>query len=186
MYLQSKCTDSQTAIIESGPPTNPPIHGDRLISKHWTSTRGMRTGAQNLFCWDFGGRRVFKCLGRWRRPGLGPWSMGGPWAGTKMMIITNRIPMNINITQKFRFLLALKKCHWSPWPWLPHPLILRPRHITIIKITDIIPITRQKPAYGRQGLAAVSLRASGAQLGRGKWSFFVTHKHCIIIYISSS
>ena len=96
MYLQSKCTDTQTAIIESGPPTNPPIHGDRLISKHWSSTRGMRTGAQNLFCWDFGGRRVFKCLGRWRRPGLGPWSMGGPWAGTKMMIITHRIPINIS------------------------------------------------------------------------------------------
>jgi len=126
---------------------------------------------------------VFKCLGRWRHPGLGPWSTGGPWAGTKMMIITNQIPMNTNITQKFSFLLALKKNVIGPWPWLPHPLILRPGHITIDKITDIITITRQKPAYGRQGLAAVSLRASGAQLGRGKWSFFVTdtqtHTHFI-------
>ena len=53
--------------------------------------------------------------------------------------------------------------------------------ITIITITIII--TRPKPAFGRQGLGGVSLRASGAQLGRGMWSFFVTHKHCIIIYI---
>ena len=114
-YLQSKCTDSQTAIIESGPPTNPPIHGDRLISKHWTSTHGTRTGAQNLFCWDFGGRSVFKCLGRWRHPGLGPWSTGGPWAGTKMMkIITNRIPIDINVTQKFSFLLAKKNVIGPP------------------------------------------------------------------------
>ena len=50
----------------------------------------------------------------------------------------------------------------------------------------IIIITWPKPAYGRQGLAGGSLRASGAQLGSGKWSFFVTDTHCIIIYISSS
>ena len=37
-------------------------------------------------------------------------------------------------------------------------------------------ITRPKPAYGRQGLAGRSLRASGAQLGSGKWSFFVTDR----------
>ena len=35
-------------------------------------------------------------------------------------------------------------------------------------IIIIIIITRPKPANGRQGLAGVSLRASGAQLGRGK------------------
>ena len=46
--------------------------------------------------------------------------------------------------------------------------------------------TRPKPAYSRQGLAGCSLCASGAQLGSGKWSFFVTDTHCIIIYISSS
>ena len=40
--------------------------------------------------------------------------------------------------------------------------------ITISIVIVIIMITRPKPAYGRQGLAAVSLRASGAQLGRGK------------------
>ena len=49
-------------------------------------------------------------------------------------------------------------------------------------ITVII-TTRPKPAFGRQGLGGVSLCASGAQLGRGMWSFFVTQKHCIIIYI---
>ena len=36
----------------------------------------------------------------------------------------------------------------------------------------IIIITRPKPASSRQGLAAVLLCASGAQLGRGKCSFF--------------
>ena len=39
--------------------------------------------------------------------------------------------------------------------------------IIIIVIIAIIN-TRPMPAYGRQGLAGVSLRASGAQLGRGK------------------
>ena len=42
--------------------------------------------------------------------------------------------------------------------------------------TIIIIITRPKPAYGRQGLAGGSLRTSGAQLWRGKWSFFVTNR----------
>ena len=46
--------------------------------------------------------------------------------------------------------------------------------LTILTIIIII-ITMPKPAYGRQGLAGVSLRASGAQLRRGKCSFFVTH-----------
>ena len=51
--------------------------------------------------------------------------------------------------------------------------------IFITIIITIIIIARPKPAYDRQGLAAVSLRASGAQLGRGKWSFFVTNKHTL-------
>ena len=59
---------------------------------------------------------------------------------------------------------------------------------SIIIIIIIIIITRPKPAYGRQGLAGGSLRASGAQLGSEKWWFFLTHKHThrhfIIIYIS--
>jgi len=46
-------------------------------------------------------------------------------------------PKQAKTTQIFSFLLA-KKCHWSPWPWLPRSLILRPGHITIDKITDII------------------------------------------------
>ena len=50
-------------------------------------------------------------------------------------------------------------------------LLLTTTNIIII----IIIITRPKPAYGWQGLANISLRASGAQLGRGKCSFFVTH-----------
>ena len=40
----------------------------------------------------------------------------------------------------------------------------------IIIIALIIIITRPKPAYDRQGLAAVSLRASGAQLGSDDFS----------------
>ena len=40
--------------------------------------------------------------------------------------------------------------------------------IIMIIIMVIIIITRPKPAYGRQGLAGGSLRASGAQLGSGK------------------
>ena len=48
-------------------------------------------------------------------------------------------------------------------------------NVAIIIIIIII-ITRPKPAYGRQGLAGGSLRASGAQLGSGKWWFFVTHR----------
>ena len=57
----------------------------------------------------------------------------------------------------------------------------------LISATIIIIITRPKPAYGRQGLAGSSLRASGAQLLSGKWSFFVTHKHTLHqnIYIIS-
>ena len=46
---------------------------------------------------------------------------------------------------------------------------------SIIVITFII-ITRPKLAYGRQGLVGDSLRASSAQLGSGKWCFFVTDK----------
>ena len=38
--------------------------------------------------------------------------------------------------------------------------------IIIITIIIIIKITRPKPASGRQGLAGVSLRTSGAQLGQ--------------------
>ena len=40
--------------------------------------------------------------------------------------------------------------------------------IVIDIIVNVIIITRPKPAYGRQGLAGSSLRASGAQLGSGK------------------
>ena len=40
--------------------------------------------------------------------------------------------------------------------------------IVIIIIIIIIIITRPKPAYGWQGLAGTSLRASGAQLGYEK------------------
>ena len=43
-------------------------------------------------------------------------------------------------------------------------LLLTTTNIIII----IIIITRPKPSYGRQGLANISLRASGAQLGSGK------------------
>ena len=46
-------------------------------------------------------------------------------------------------------------------------------------IIFIIIITRPKPAYGRQGPTNVLLRASGAQLGSGKWSFFVTDTQTI-------
>ena len=49
---------------------------------------------------------------------------------------------------------------------------LDPRVIAIIASVEviiiIIIITRPKPAYGRQGLAGGSLRASSAQLGSGK------------------
>ena len=48
--------------------------------------------------------------------------------------------------------------------------------VVIIIMIVIIINTRPRPAYGRQGLAGGSLRASGAQLGSGKWWFFVTHK----------
>ena len=41
--------------------------------------------------------------------------------------------------------------------------------IIIVVIINII-ITRPKPSYGRQGLAGVSLRASGAQLGSDDFS----------------
>ena len=46
--------------------------------------------------------------------------------------------------------------------------------ITTVVFILIINFTRQKPAYGQKGLAGGSLRASGAQLGSGKWWFFVT------------
>ena len=60
-------------------------------------------------------------------------------------------------------------------------IIFRYRHtlhhnIYIIIKDIIIKDIRPKPTYGRQGLAGRSLRASGAQLGSGKWSFFVTDK----------
>ena len=60
--------------------------------------------------------------------------------------------------------------------------------LCIIIITIIIITTRPMPAYGRQGLAGVSLRASGAQLGRIESDDFSWHtgRHCIIIYISPS
>ena len=49
----------------------------------------------------------------------------------------------------------------------------------------IIIITRPKPAYGRQGLAGGSLRASSAQLKVGSAHFsLLTNKHFIIMYIS--
>ena len=55
----------------------------------------------------------------------------------------------------------------------------------IVNIINIF--TRPKLVYGRQGLAGVSLRAFGAQLRRGKWSFFVTHTqtHTSSLYICS-
>ena len=72
---------------------------------------------------------------------------------------------------------------WSLLPLSPIIVIIIAMIIIMITICIII-ITRPKPAYGRQGLAGRSLRASAAQLGSGKWWFFVTaHKHCIIIYI---
>ena len=54
--------------------------------------------------------------------------------------------------------------------------------VIIIIMIMIIIITRPKPAYGRQGLAGGSLRASSAQLGSDHFSL-QTHKHCIKIYI---
>ena len=53
----------------------------------------------------------------------------------------------------------------------------------------IIIITRPKPGYGRQGLPGVSLRASRAQLMKGKVLIFCdTHRntHFITIHISPS
>ena len=44
--------------------------------------------------------------------------------------------------------------------------------IFIVTIIIIIIITRSKPAYDRQGIVG----ASSAQLGSGKWSFFVTDR----------
>ena len=61
----------------------------------------------------------------------------------------------------------------------------RNQRYIIINIIIII-ITRPKPAFGRQGLAGRPLRASRAQLGSGKWSFFMTNTRFIIIYITSS
>ena len=49
--------------------------------------------------------------------------------------------------------------------------------ITTMVFILIINFTRQKPAYGQKGLAGGSLRASGAQLGSGKWWFFLTDTH---------
>ena len=56
----------------------------------------------------------------------------------------------------------------------------------IVILFFIIIITRPKPAYGWQGLAGGSLEASGAQLGSGKWWFFVTDKHTHTLFHSSS
>ena len=47
-------------------------------------------------------------------------------------------------------------------------LCLLEKTIIIIIIINIIIFTRPKPAYGRQGLAGCSLRASAAQLGSGE------------------
>ena len=54
----------------------------------------------------------------------------------------------------------------------------------MVVIIIIIIITRPKPAYGQQGLAGCSLRASGAQLGNGKWWFsWQTNRHTLHHYI---
>ena len=62
--------------------------------------------------------------------------------------------------------------------------------VTIIIIIPIVIITRPKTAYGQQGLAGSSLFASGAQLrwiGSDHFPCHTnTHRHFIIIYISSS
>ena len=58
--------------------------------------------------------------------------------------------------------------------------------IIILIIITIIIITRPKPASGLKGLAGVSLLASGAQLMRGKCSFFCdkqTLRHNIYVII---
>ena len=63
-------------------------------------------------------------------------------------------------------------------------------NIMIIIIIIIIIITRPKLAYGRQGLAGVSLHASGAQLGQKRSDHFSwqTDKHTLHhnVYKSSS
>ena len=60
------------------------------------------------------------------------------------------------------------------------PLLLP---LLLLLLLLIIIITRPKPAYCRQGLAGVSLCASGAQLGINK---NVIGIHFIIIYLSPS
>ena len=93
----------------------------------------------------------------------------------------------INLDDDLFFMTAIIK---SP-AWLSSspvssssPYLTYYDYLFAIVIVTII-ITRPKPAYGRQGLAGGSLRASGAQLGSGKWWFFVTNRHFIIINISS-
>ena len=79
-----------------------------------------------------------------------------------------------------------RKLFWNEWRGclsIP-PLIslVDPRAFSLRLL--LIIVTRPKLAYGGQGLAGVSLCASGAQLGRGKWSFFVTDTHLMIyVYI---
>ena len=55
--------------------------------------------------------------------------------------------------------------HHRPLACHPHP---RHKFSAISQLITIILITRQKQAYGRQGLAVGSLRAYGAQLRSGK------------------
>ena len=66
---------------------------------------------------------------------------------------------------------------WSRWKWNPLFIIIIIIVIIVVIITIIIIITRPKPAYGRQGLAGRSLCASGAQLGKGQWSFSLPDTH---------
>ena len=57
---------------------------------------------------------------------------------------------------------------------------------TFISVFILIILNRPKPAYGRQGLANVSLRASGAQLGVDDFSIHTntqTLHHNIYILI---
>ena len=58
--------------------------------------------------------------------------------------------------------------------------------INIINVNIIIINTRQKLAYGRQGLTNVSLRASGAQLGSDYFCDIQTLHHNIYISSTSS
>ena len=82
---------------------------------------------------------------------------------------------NVNASLLTLTSISINKPHHHPHPNHHHYLLI---------------LTRPKSAWGWQGLAGGSLRASGAQLGSGKWSFFVTYtqtnRHFIIIYHISS